>query len=154
MLTFPANVRLFLANNAVDGRKSFDGLSAVVTGQFHLEPMDGDLFIFLNKRGTQVRMLFWDRDGLCVFAKRLEVGTFRRVRQAEGDAMHVEIDAVDLSMLLDGVEAKTVRRRKRFQRKICEPNATKSFANRYLDDSASLTSWPTQQPTPPPRVTT
>lgn len=115
MLTFPGNVRLFLANEPVDCRKSFNGLAAIVEGEFNLPCMSGDLFVFLNRRANQVRLLFWDRDGFCLVAKRLEAGTFRRVRDAAQDQAHVEIDAADLSMLLEGVDAKSVRRRKRFK---------------------------------------
>jgi transposase len=116
MLTFPANVRLFLANRPVDGRKSFNGLAAIVDGEFGHPPTSGDLFIFLNRRGTQVRLLFWDRDGFWLMAKRLEMGTFRRVRQASEDIAHVEIDAADLSMLLEGVNAQNIRRSKRYKK--------------------------------------
>ena len=91
MLTFPAGVRLFFATGPTDLRKSFDGLSAIVEHEFGLQPRSGDLFIFLNRRTTQVRMLLSDRDGYCVIAKRLEAGTFRRVRQADGETTHVEI---------------------------------------------------------------
>jgi transposase len=116
VISFPANVRLFLANQPVDGRKSFNGLAAVVESHFHMQPMQGDLFIFLNRRANLVRLLFWDRDGFCLVAKRLAAGTFRRVRQA-ANADHVEIDAAELSMLLEGVDAGNVRRRKRFSMK-------------------------------------
>ena len=114
MLTWPANVRLYLASAPVDLRKSFDGLSALASGELGLDPMRGGLFIFLNRRMTQVRILFWDRDGYCVLAKRLEQGTFRRVRTEEGSAA-VEIDAAELSMLLEGIEAKELRRSKRYR---------------------------------------
>ena len=114
MLTFPSSVRLYLATSATDLRKSFDGLSTLVQGSFGLLPTSGDLFIFLNRRGTQVRILFWDRDGFCVLAKRLEAGTFRRVKDAQGEA-HVEIDAGELAMLLEGIDAPKVRRRKRYR---------------------------------------
>lgn len=113
MLTWPADVRLYLATAPVDMRKSFDGLSALVHGELGLDPMRGGLYIFLNRRMTQVRILFWDRDGYCVLGKRLEQGTFRRVRTAQGAG--VEIDAAELSMLLEGVDAKQVRRRKRYK---------------------------------------
>ena len=115
MLTFPAGVRLFFATGPTDLRKSFDGLSAIVEHEFGLQPRSGDLFIFLNRRTTQVRMLLWDRDGYCVIAKRLEAGTFRRVRQADGETTHVEIDAGELAMLLEGIDAPKVRRRKRYR---------------------------------------
>jgi transposase len=114
VLTFPSGVRLYLATSATDLRRSFDGLSAVVQGEFGLTPTTGDLFIFLNGRATQVRILFWDRDGYCVLMKRLEQGTFRRVKNANGVA-HVEIDAGELAMLLEGIDAPVVKRRKRFK---------------------------------------
>ena len=87
MLTFPAGVRLYLATAATDLRRSFDGLSAAVQGEFGMAPTSGNLFIFLNRRATQVRILFWDRDGYCVLMKRLEQGTFRRVKSAEVSRM-------------------------------------------------------------------
>ena len=114
MLTFPSGVRLYLATKPTDLRKSFDGLSTLVQGSFALSPTTGDLFVFLNKRGTQVRILFWDRDGYCVLAKRLEAGTFRRVKDVQG-AERVEIDAGELAMLLEGIDAPKVRRRKRYK---------------------------------------
>lgn len=113
MLTFPASVKLYLATAPTDLRKTFDGLSALVQGSFGMSATSGDLFIFLNRRGTQVRILFWDRDGFCVLMKKLEAGTFRRVKTAEGVA-RVEIDAGELAMLLEGIDAPKVRRRKRY----------------------------------------
>ena len=92
MLTLPSNVKLYLATAPTDCRKSFDGLSTLVQDSFGLTATTGDLFIFLNRRGTQVRILFWDRDGFCVLVKKLEAGTFRRVKTLEG-APRVEIDA-------------------------------------------------------------
>jgi transposase len=113
MLTLPSSVRLYLATEPTDLRKSFGGLSTLVEGTFGMSAMTGDLFVFLNRRGTQVRILFWDRDGFCVLMKRLEAGTFRRVESAEGTP-RVEIDAGELAMLLDGIDAPKVRRRKRY----------------------------------------
>jgi transposase len=115
MLTFPSNVRLYLATAPTDMRKGFDGLSTLVESELGMSPLRGDLFIFLNRRATQVRILFWDRDGYCVLAKRLEQGTFRRVKAADGGA-GVEIDAGELAMLLEGIDAKQVRRRKRYRK--------------------------------------
>jgi transposase len=115
MLTFPAGVRLYLATAPTDLRKGFDGLSTLVESDMGVSPLRGDLFIFLNRRATQVRILFWDRDGYCVLAKRLEQGTFRRVRAADGGA-GVEIDAGEFAMLLEGIDARHVRRRKRYKK--------------------------------------
>jgi len=113
MLTLPSSVKLYLATEPTDCRKSFDGLSTLVQDSFGLSATTGDMFIFLNRRGTQVRILFWDRDGFCVLMKKLEAGTFRRVKTAEG-ATQVEIDAGELAMLLEGIDAPNVRRRKRY----------------------------------------
>lgn len=113
MLTLPSSVKLYLATAPTDLRKGFDGLSALVQGSFGMSATTGDLFVFLNRRGTQVRILFWDRDGFCVLMKKLEAGTFRRVKAAEGTAQ-VEIDAGELAMLLEGIDAPKVHRRKRY----------------------------------------
>jgi len=124
MLSFPANVTLYLAATAVDFRKSFDGLAAIVENQFKVEPMNGDVFVFLNRRASQVRLLFWERDGFCLISKRLECGTFRRIDKGDGTQAHIEIDASELVMLLEGIEAKAVPRRKRYVR----PNTRKNAA--------------------------
>ncbi|MGV1030525.1 MAG: IS66 family insertion sequence element accessory protein TnpB [Dermatophilaceae bacterium] len=103
-----------MATAPTDLRKSFDGLSALVQGELGMSPLRGDMFIFLNRRATQVRILFWDRDGYCVLCKRLEQGTFRRVQGAAGEAS-VEIEAAELAMLLQGIDAEVVHKRKRYK---------------------------------------
>jgi transposase len=114
MLTLPSSVRLYLAVAPTDLRRSFNGLCALVEGTFGMKARSGDLFVFLNSRATQVRILFWDRDGYCILMKRLEEGTFRRVKTADG-AHLVEIDAGELAMLLEGIDAPNFRRRKRYK---------------------------------------
>jgi transposase len=114
VLTWPSSVRLYLASAPTDLRKGFDGLAALVQSEFGLDPMRDGLFIFLNRRRTQMRCLFWDRDGYCVLAKRLEQGTFRRLRSSQ-DGSCIEIDAGELAMLLEGIDAERVRRRKRYR---------------------------------------
>ena len=69
MLTLPSNVRLYLATPPTDLRKGFDGLSTSVQSELGLSPLRGDLFIFLSRRATQVRILFWDRNGYCVLGE-------------------------------------------------------------------------------------
>lgn len=114
MLSLPSGVRLFVATTPTDLRKSYDGLSALVQSEFEMSSTSGDLFIFLNRRATQVRILFWDRDGYCVLMKRLERGTFRQVTSQDG-RRQMEIEAVDLAMLLEGIDVEVVRRRKRYR---------------------------------------
>jgi transposase len=114
VLTLTRASRLFIATSPIDLRKSYDGLVTLVEGQFAREVRSGDVFVFLNRRATQVRMLFWDRDGYCIFMKRLEAGTFRRVTASDG-LDHVEIDAGELTMLLEGIDAPVIKRRKRYR---------------------------------------
>jgi transposase len=113
VLIYGSNRRVFIATAAIDCRKSYDGLSAVVEGTFLRDLRQGDLFVFLNRRATQLRILYWDRDGYCIWMKRLEAGTFRRAPNAEGVAT-IEVDAGELAMLLEGIDAAVIRRRKRY----------------------------------------
>ncbi len=115
MLTLPPSVRIFAAVEPVDARKSFDGLSAVVRDSLGGDPMSGHLFFFINRRGDMAQILFWDRTGFVVMRKRLEAGTFRLVRSADGNKSHVEIDAAELGLMLEGIDLGTVKRRKRFK---------------------------------------
>jgi transposase len=121
MLTLPPSVRIFAAVEPVDARKSFDGLAAVVRDSLGGDPMTGHLFFFLNRRGGMAQILFWDRTGFVVMRKRLEAGTFRLVRNADGNKSSVEIDAVELGLMLEGIDLGTVTRRKRFK---WEPQST------------------------------
>jgi len=99
----PAGTRVYFAVAPADLRKSFDGLSALALGELERDPSEGGLFVFLNKRGNQVRVLFRDRHGCCVLAKRLDRGRFRRPRLEEGRFCW-ELDASKLMALLDDVE--------------------------------------------------
>jgi transposase len=121
MLTLPPSVRIFAAVEPVDARKSFDGLAAVVRERLGGDPMTGHMFFFINRRGDVAQILFWDRTGFVVMRKRLEAGTFRLVRNAEGNMSHVEIDAAELGLMLEGIDLGTVKRRKRFK---WEPQST------------------------------
>ena len=115
MLTLPPSVKIFAAVEPVDARKSFDGLSAVVRDGLGGDPMTGHLYLFINRRGDVAQILFWDRTGFVVMRKRLEAGTFRLVRQADGTAKHVEIDAAELSLMLEGIDLDKAIRRKRYR---------------------------------------
>lgn len=105
---------MFMATQPVDLRRSYDGLCAIVEGTFGRSARSGDLFVFINRRANQVRILFWDRDGYCIVMKRLEAGTFRRIEGRDGED-HIEIDAGELAMLLEGIDAPVIKRRKRYR---------------------------------------
>lgn len=112
MLGLSAAVRVYLATAPADMRKSFDGLSALVSG-LDLDPLSGHLFVFINKRRDRIKILYWDTDGLAVWAKRLERGTFRI---PDARANRVEMAAADLAALLAGIDLNSARRRPRYAR--------------------------------------
>ena len=99
----PAGTRVYFAVAPADLRKSFDGLSALALGELQRNPSEGGLFVFLNKRGDQVRVLFRDRHGCCVLAKRLDRGRFRRPAVKDG-CFCWELDAPALLAFLDDIE--------------------------------------------------
>jgi transposase len=115
MLTLPPSVKIYVSVQPVDARKSFDGLAALVDAEFGLTPMSGHLFVFLNRRAHVAQILFWDRNGFCIIKKRLEAGTFRLVRSANGEATHVELNSAELALMLEGIELAGATQRKRYQ---------------------------------------
>jgi transposase len=116
MLTLPPSVRIYVAAQPVDARKSFDGLVALVESEFGLSPLSGHLFVFLNRRGHVAQLLFWDRNGFCILKKRLESGTFRLAREASTGCQHVEIDSGELALMLEGIDLAGAKRHKRYIR--------------------------------------
>ena len=106
---FPeAQVRVQLYGRPCDMRKSFDGLHALVRHELRADALSGRLFVFVNRRGTQVKVLYFDRSGFCIWARRLESGRFigdwRGVRDAE-------MDWTGLKLLLEGIEVRRMRKR-------------------------------------------
>jgi len=100
-------------------RRSFDGLHALVTGAMKLDAFAGHLFVFANRRKDRVKILYWDRDGFAVWAKRLEEGTYAMPFGGE-DEHRREITAQELGALLSGIDLSVAKRRKRYQRKSSE----------------------------------
>ena len=114
MLSVPT-LNILLCTRHADMRKSFDGLVGLVRDFLEADPLSGQLFVFRNKRGDRVKLLYWDEDGFAIWYKRLEQGTFR-FPAANGDHDGVTIRAADLTMLLDGVDLSSVKRSKRYRR--------------------------------------
>ena len=115
MLSIPANVSVYLCTKATDMRKGFDGLHTLVVQVFQRDPVDGHLFLFVNRRGDRLKMLWFDRDGMALFYKRLESGTYQLPVVAD-HSEGVEIDATDLAILLNGIDVHSAKRRKRYSR--------------------------------------
>ena len=101
MLSLVANVRVYLCTQPVDMRKSFDGLSVLVMDVLEDNPLSGSLYVFCNRRGDKLKVLYYDGQGLCLWYKRLERGRFR-LPATEGDAL--QLTAKELALLLDGLE--------------------------------------------------
>ena len=116
-----AAVRVFLCTKPTDMRKGFDGLFSMVQEFLGQDPLSGHLFLFLNRHRDRVKVLFWERDGLVIWYKRLEAGTFQKldpaasVDQQSGQA-GLELSATDLALLLGGIDVTTAERRKRYAR--------------------------------------
>lgn len=113
MISVAATSRIFVFTEPTDMRKSFNGLSGIVTEYFDVELLSGHLFLFFNRRRDCVKVLAWDRDGLAIWYQRLEAGTFE-FSPLQGEGHSLEIDHVKLSMLLSGIDLSTAKRRKRF----------------------------------------
>ena len=114
MLTLPPSTRVFVASKPADMRRSFDGLMALVRDFLGEDPLSGHLFVFRNRVGDRLKILWWDRDGLAIFYKRLEEESFSFPSSA--GAARLEMSAADLQLVLQGIDPAKVKRSKRYQR--------------------------------------
>ena len=117
MIPVTGNARMFLFRGQADMRKGFDGLSGMVEEHFAESLFSGSLFIFLNRRRDRVKILYWDRDGLALWHKRLERGKFQMPAEKEGPS--VELAPAELSMLLEGITPLRLNRRYRLGEAAC-----------------------------------
>lgn len=107
MIALPAGARVYLACGTTDMRRGFDGLAAQVQTVLKRDPHGGALFVFRGKRGDLVKAIWWDGQGMCLFAKRLERGRFIWPVTRDGS---VRMTAAQLSMLLEGIDWRNVER--------------------------------------------
>ena len=112
MLSLPPSVRVFVARQPVDMRRSFDGLAAAVMDVIDEDPQSGHVFVFFNKARTHVKSLVWDRSGFWIHYKRLEHGRFRIFDRAEGKRGAFELRAAELLLLLEGIDLRGSKRRR------------------------------------------
>lgn len=111
MLIDPANLTIWLYGQPTDMRKSYDGLSALVKTKLEESPLSGQLFVFINRRKTQMKILYYANGGYCVWAKRLDQGLFNAACRTEKQTL----SWMDLQCLIDGIDLSSVHRYKRFQ---------------------------------------
>jgi transposase len=109
MLFLPRAVKVFVSSQPSNLRKSFDGLSIEVRAVLGHDPVSGHVFVFLNRRKTQVRLLWWTRGGFAILAKRLEKGVFRFPEQVQAGAKCVQIEEHELALLFEGVDPSQIR---------------------------------------------
>ena len=95
-------------------RKGFNGLSGIVTNQLSFDPLSGDVFIFVNRRRTLLKLLVWDRGGFVIYYKRLEQGTFE-FPECDDSLKSLELSREDLLLILEGIDLKSVHKRKRYR---------------------------------------
>ena len=115
MTQLPASVRVYLCLSPCDMRRSFDGLHALVRDHLQLDALTGHLYLFANKRRDRVKILYWDRDGFAIWAKRLEEGSYV-IPFGEPGPHRFEITVEELGALLSGIDLSTATRRKRYRR--------------------------------------
>jgi transposase len=113
MLTLGLTGRIWICVQPQDGRKSFDGLAAVVTSHLTRDPLSGDLYVFRNKRGDRLKILAWQGDGFALYLRRLEKGTFAF---PPADTAEVTVTPTELAMILGGLELGSVKQRPRYER--------------------------------------
>jgi len=110
VLTLSPSVRIYLAPGVTDMRKSFDTLAALVRHSIGEDPLSGSLFVFCNRRRDRLKILYWDRSGYVLFAKRLEKGTF--CWPAAKAKAKVALTSAELSMLIGGIDLGASRKRR------------------------------------------
>ena len=113
LLYLPAQVQYHLFMGNADMRRTFEGLCGLVRNEMELDPLSPQAFIFINKRGNQVKLLLWEGDGFGIFHKRLEAGTFERPA-AQSNKNQVTLTRTQLQLILQGVKLESVAYRKRY----------------------------------------
>jgi len=108
-----SSLRILLYAEPVDMRKSFDGLTALVKNHMREDPLGGCLFAFINRRRNYMKVLWFERGGFCIWSKRLEQGRFSHI---PSDGVSCPLSAMDLQLLVEGLERKQFRSKKRYQR--------------------------------------
>jgi transposase len=114
MLSLPPSVRVFVATQPVDGRKGADGLMAMVRDLLGHDPLSGHLYVFFSRRCDRVRIVYWDRNGIAMWSKRLERGRFRPAFAADGRLTASAVESAELALVLEGIDLAGARRRPRW----------------------------------------
>lgn len=114
MLTLSATTRIYVAAEPIDLRKGFDTLAAATRHVLRENPLSGHLFAFYNRRRNRLKILVWQRSGYLILYKRLEHGTFVLPKAPRLGQRHVEMEMAELLLMLEGIDLRCARRRKRW----------------------------------------
>lgn len=115
MLTLPSSVKIFIYTQPTDMRSGFNKLTMLTENFMQKDPFSGYLFVFFNRTGDKCKILFWDRTGFVIWYKKLEEGTFEKLKYPPKTSS-LEVDAAKLSWILEGIDLFKARRRKRYER--------------------------------------
>jgi len=124
MLSLSSQVRIFLARDPVDMRKSFHGLIGLTESVLREDPLSGHLFVFINRRRDRIKLLYWGGTGFCIWYQQLEQGSYQLPDAATAGPEGIEITASQLSLILDGIDLASVRQRPRYRRSPARRTAT------------------------------
>jgi transposase len=116
MLSFTGGLKVFVALEACDMRKGFNGLHALITERLGEDPRSGALFVFSNRRRTRLKVLYWDGTGLWLMTKRLEEGTFAWPKSVEPSASKLRLTPEAFAMLTDGIDLRGAKLRPWYER--------------------------------------
>ena len=115
MLGLTTNHRFYIHRGATDLRKGFDGLSGVIRQTLQSDPLDGSVYIFINRKRDRMKLLVWEPSGFVLYYKRLERGTFE-LPEWEGNTQKIQLKWETLMLLISGISLKSVQRRRRYLR--------------------------------------
>jgi len=131
----PTSTRIFVCTQPVDLRKSFDGLARCTHELLERDPTSGAVFLFTGKRGSSMKVLWWDRTGYCILYKRLARGVFR-IPAAVSGTTSIAIDAHELALILEGIELPSRKRRMKSATKEGRTKALRVISTLSTDDRA------------------
>lgn len=113
-ISFVDRYRYFVYRKACDMRKGFDSLSGIVTNELKMDPLLGDVFIFISNRRDRIKILHWQSDGYAIYSKRLESGTFEIIKNKSSENK-IEISSSQLQFILSGIYLTSIKKRKRYE---------------------------------------
>ena len=115
MLGLVSSVHTFVVTQPIDGRKGADSLMAIVRDVLAHDPLSGHFYVFFTRRCEAVRIVYWDRDGIAMWSKRLERGCFRPAFSADGRLTANAVESAELGLILEGIDLAGARRRPRWE---------------------------------------